>query len=107
MTRSLKIALRRFQLRYFRRRPLWGTAFWVYLAVLAFSSVFGDRGLLTSYRLRTEAKRLDVEIWALDAEVSNLQCRVRDFRSDPRTVERYAREELHLVGKNEIQYIFR
>ena len=61
---------------------------------------------MTVYRLWSEKEHLDREITVIGAEVSDLQCRVRDFRNDPRALERYAREELHLVGKNEIQYIF-
>jgi cell division protein FtsB len=103
----LKVALRKLQIRASRGRPIWWTAFCLYMAVLATSSFFSDRGLFTSYRLWTEEKRLDRDISKLDSEVSTLREEVRGFRTDPRAVERYAREELQLVGKNEIQYIFR
>jgi cell division protein FtsB len=102
----MKVAVRRFQLRFLRRRPIWWTAFLVYLGFLAFSSVFSGRGLLTAYRLWSEKWRLDREISRTRHEVNDLQGRMRDFRSDPRAIERYAREELRLVGNNEIQYIF-
>jgi cell division protein FtsB len=102
----LKVAIRRFQFRLLRRRPIWWTAFWVYLATLAVSSAFSDRGLLTVYRLWTQKNGLDRNISSVASEVSDLQGQVRDFRYDPRTLERYAREELRLVGKDEIQYLF-
>jgi cell division protein FtsB len=103
---SLKIAFRRFQFRYLKRRPIWWTAFWVYLGILAVSSVFSDRGLFTAYRIWTQKERLERDISSVAADVGDLTNQVRDFRSDPRTLERYAREELQLVGKDEIQYIF-
>ncbi|MFH1263691.1 MAG: septum formation initiator family protein [Pseudomonadota bacterium] len=103
----LKVAIRRIQIRLGRRRSIGWTGFWAYLGLLAFSSVFTNRGLLTSYRLWSERQRLDGAIGKLSAEVNGLDSEVRKFRGDPRTIERYAREELHLVGKNEIQYIFK
>jgi cell division protein FtsB len=103
----LKVAIRRIQIRLGRRRSIWWTGFWAYLALLAFSSVFTNRGLFTSYRLWVERQRLDGAIGRLSVEVRDLDNQVRKFRSEPRTLERYAREELHLVGKNEIQYIFK
>ena len=78
----------------------------MYLGTLAVSSIFSNRGLLTSYRLWSERERLAYQISLLEGDVGMLRPQVRNFRNDPRTIERYAREELHLVGKDEIQYIF-
>jgi cell division protein FtsB len=101
-----KVTLRRLQHRFVRKRPIWWTTFWVYLGLLAVSSVFSSRGLLTVSRLQVERSRLDREISSLRRDVADLQKRVRDFRNDPRELEKYAREELRLVGDDEIQYLF-
>jgi cell division protein FtsB len=103
---SFKVAVRRFQHRFVRKRSIGWTVFWVYLGILAISSVFSDRGLMTVCRLRAERERLSREISAISAEVSGLQREVRELQTDPLALERYARKELHLVGPNEIQYIF-
>lgn len=81
--------------------------FAVYLGLLIVFSFVGDRSLWKSYRLWTECRKLDVEIVQLESSVRKLRKEVDLFRNDRRTIEHFAREELHLAGKNEIHYIFK
>lgn len=106
MSLFFKVAFRRFQLRFFRTRSIGWIAFWAYLGLLAVSSIFSDRGLLTAYRLWSQSEKVERKNVIMEAQVLDLRQEVHDFKTNPRTLERYAREELHLVGQNEIHYIF-
>jgi cell division protein FtsB len=89
-----------------RRRLTLRTAFFLYLALLAVFSFRGERGLLKSYRLWQEGKNLDAEISRLSQDTRLLRKQVVLYRTDLKTIERHARQELRLAGENEIQYIF-
>jgi len=95
------------KVRLFGRRGPVGTLLVVFVGAVALFSVIGDRGLAKSLRLWRECRVLDAEIATLEQETRRLRKNVDAFRSDLRTIERFAREELRLVGENEIQYIFR
>ncbi len=103
----LKVVLRRLQIRLGKRKSMLWFVFWSYLGILAFFSIVGDRGLWRSYLLWREYEKLQNINSDLRKEISELRQDVKLFRNDSRTLERYAREELHLAGKGEIQYIFR
>ena len=107
MVPLIRVWLRRMQIRLSRRRFLFSTLLVVYLSGLGLFSVIGDRGLLATYRLWREGERLDKVISELQSDHQNLRRDIGLFRKDLRTIERYAREELHLAGENEIHYIFR
>lgn len=78
-----------------------------YVVILGIFSLVGDRGLVGSLRLLRECHTLDGEILGLEQDVRGLRKDVDAFRHDLRTIEKFAREELHLVGENEIHYIFK
>ncbi|MFH1017993.1 MAG: septum formation initiator family protein [Pseudomonadota bacterium] len=90
-----------------RRRITLRTVFFLYLLLLAVLSLRGERGLLKSYHLWREGKNLNAEISQLSRDTQLLRSQVRLYRYDPKTIERHARQELHLAGDREIQYIFR
>lgn len=80
---------------------------YIYSGILVFFSMVGDRGLIASYQLWTESKKLTQEIAKLQIEVQNLQDQVQKFRNDDKTIEKYAREKMNLTGQNEVQFIFK
>ncbi len=69
------------------------------LLVLA---VFNDKGAL---QVRAQAEKLtsiESEIGKLDSENKQLGAEIQALRSDPATIEKFAREELKLVKPDEI-----
>jgi cell division protein FtsB len=65
-------------------------------------AVFNDKGLL---EVRAQAKKLSAiesEIGKLDSENKQLTSEIQSLRSDPNTIEKFAREELKLVKPGEI-----
>ncbi len=107
MPGSISTSFRRWTRSVWRRRITLRTVFVLYLLLLAGLSLRGERGLWKSYHLWQEGKTLDAEISQLSFETQGLYKQVALYRSDLRTIERHARQELHLAGNHEIQYIFR
>lgn len=80
---------------------------YVYVGILVFFSIVGDRGLWQSYKLWRENAALSNEIVLLQKTVLELESQVANFQKDDKTIERYAREKMNLAGDDEIQYIFK
>jgi cell division protein FtsB len=65
-------------------------------------AVFNDKGAL---QVRTRSQKLEAlqnEITNIDAENKKLNAEIQALRSDPTTIEKFAREELKLVKPGEI-----
>lgn len=75
------------------------------LIALVMQGIYGSDGLVTLYHKRREYKSLSHQIQQLKQENLDLQKEVQNLRSDPATIERYAREELHMARHNEIIYM--
>jgi cell division protein FtsB len=72
---------------------------------LTIQGIFGANGLLTLRRKRNEYSSLTRKIQQLKRENSELQQQVQGLRSDPETIGRYAREELHMARPGELIYV--
>jgi cell division protein FtsB len=77
------------------------------LIALVVGSMFGDRGILHLMAQRQRAEVLRREIEALQAENERLYGEIRALRTDPRSVERLAREELGLARPGETVFLIR
>jgi cell division protein FtsB len=77
------------------------------LIALVVGSLFGDRGILylVSQKEKTEALRREID--ELRGENGRLAERIRALRSDPRAIERIAREELGLARSGETVFLIR
>lgn len=75
------------------------------LTALVVGSLFGDRGYLQLMvrRQREEAQAREIE--ELRAENARLAAEIHALRTDPRAVERIAREELGLARPGETVFI--
>jgi cell division protein FtsB len=65
-------------------------------------AVFNDKGYIT---VHTQAKKLasiEADVQKLSAENSALSSEIQALRTDPTTIEKFAREELKLVKPGEI-----
>jgi cell division protein FtsB len=77
------------------------------LIALVVGSMFGDRGILHLITQRQRADALRLEIEALRDENLRLYAEIRELRTDPRAVERLAREELGLARPGETLFLLR
>lgn len=72
------------------------------LLLLAVHDVFGDHGLLAMRRTQSQMKELRGELDRLNQENSDLSKQVQALRTDPKAVERIAREEMGLARPGEM-----
>lgn len=77
------------------------------LVALIVGALFGDRGLLHLLDQRHRAEALAQEIDALQAENASLVLEIAALRSDPRAIERVAREELGMLRPGETVFLVR
>lgn len=82
-----------------------GTAIAVALALLlGWGVVNGRHGLSAWEHQRTEDKSLKKEIQVLQQENTRIQDHIQRLKSDPDTIEREAREQLHYARPGEVIY---
>ena len=80
---------------------------WVPICVLGLLGllgliVFGDNGLLDLQRLRHEKARLEVQNRQITQKNLSLYEEINRLKDDPRYIENVARQELGLIGKEEV-----
>lgn len=72
------------------------------LLLIAIHDVFGSHGLLAMRRTQTQLHELRGQIDRLNRENSDLSKQVQALRTDPKAVERIAREEMGLARPGEM-----
>jgi len=77
------------------------------LVALIVGALFGDRGLLHLMEQRRRAETLARDLDELQAENARLAAEIAALRSEPRAIERLAREELGLVRPGETVFLVR
>jgi len=75
----------------------------VFLLIAGFA-VFGDKGLLDVYRLKSERDGIISYNMELEAENSTLEQSIRLLETDQRYIGFIARKELGMIGRNEVVY---
>ena len=65
-------------------------------------AVFNDKGALQVHAQANKLSAIESEITNLGAENKQLNDEIQALRSDPTTIEKFAREELKLVKPGEI-----
>ena len=84
------------------------TLFCVILVLaLAVGSLFGDRGILQLVDQKERAAKLAQDLEDLRAENLRLAAEIQSLRTDPRAIERLAREELGLARPGETVFLIR
>ena len=79
----------------------------ILVVALVVGSLFGDRGFLQLVRQQRRAEALAREIDELRLENGRLAAEIVALRSDPRAIERHAREELGLSRPGETVFLIR
>ena len=65
-------------------------------------AVFNERGALQVHARADKLAAIESEISTLDAENKQFTADIQALRSDPSTIEKFAREEMKLVKPGEI-----
>lgn len=89
---------------YNSRRRIATTCVIVLTMMLAFHVVFGANGVFVYANKRTEYRNLDTEIKTLQLENERLSQSIKALRSDPKTIEKEAREQLRYTRPGEVIY---
>jgi cell division protein FtsB len=71
---------------------------------LVVNEVFGAKGIVTLRGQKREFNALQQQIRKLQHENQELQIRNQKLQSDPGTIEKTAREQLHMARPNELIY---
>ena len=74
----------------------------LFVALLFVHDIFGAHGYLSMRRTQDGIKKVQSEIQALGEENAALEQAVKDLKTDPRAIEKIAREELILARPGEI-----
>lgn len=72
------------------------------LLVMAVHDVFGTHGFLAMRRTENEIKKVKADLEALSKENAALAQEVKDLNSDPKLIEKIARDDLGLARPGEI-----
>jgi cell division protein FtsB len=72
--------------------------------LIAYHAAFGDNGMVIYREKRAEHRKVEQEIQSLRLENQRLQERIHALRTDPKTIEKEAREQLHYVRPGEVVY---
>jgi cell division protein FtsB len=90
----------------YRARRKVGTAGIGLLAVWMFLHVmFGPNGTVVYQQKRTEYRKLQQDIHALQQENERYSEQVKALKSDPKAIEKAAREELRYARPGEVVYV--
>lgn len=73
---------------------------WLFLHVM-----FGANGMVVYRQKRVEYQNLQNEIDALQSENDRYTGQIKSLKSDPQTIEREAREQLHYARPGEVVYV--
>jgi cell division protein FtsB len=89
------------------RRKALVLVFALVLVALLINALFGDGGVLQLVEQRGRAASLGRDLDVLRAENDRLAREIAVLRTDPRTVEQLAREELGLASPGETVFLIR
>jgi len=73
---------------------------------LAVHEIFGENGWMALRLQRSQVEAIKHQIQDLKRQNDQLQKDVQGLKSDPRAIERYAREQMHFARPGEIIYNF-
>lgn len=73
--------------------------------LLLWHVVFGANGMVVYEHKRAEYQKLDQQIQDLQAENDRLNHSVKELKSDPKAIEKEAREQLRYARPGEVVYV--
>jgi cell division protein FtsB len=76
----------------------------VLMVVLGYRAIFGENGLIMYGKKRQESRGLAAQIQSLHDENAVLEQQIKALKSDPKTIEKEAREHLRYARPGEVIY---
>ncbi len=76
----------------------------VVMAVLGYHAIFGDNGLLMYQKKRQMSRELAAQNQSLNQENGALEQQIKGLKSDPKVIEKEARERLRYARPGEVIY---
>ena len=73
---------------------------WLFLHVM-----FGANGMVVYRTKRAEYQKLQTEIQSLQKENDRYTQQIKDLQTDPKAIEKEAREQLHYTRRGEVIYV--
>jgi cell division protein FtsB len=89
---------------YRSRRKLATLAVGLLALQVAWHVVFGANGAVVYQQKRTELRKLEQDTQQVRVENQQLQQRIQALKSDPKTIEKEAREQLRYARPGEVIY---
>jgi cell division protein FtsB len=86
------------------RRRIATAAVLALTCMVAFHVIFGANGMMVYQQKRAEHKRLQQEIQTLQQENEALDHNIKSLKTDPKTIEKEAREQLRYARPGEVVY---
>ena len=86
------------------RRLLATAAVGVLGLMLGFHIAFGENGMVSYFHKRDEAAKLQQQILELQQENARVSKQIESLKTDPKTIEREAREQLRSARPGEVIY---
>ena len=87
-------------------RWIWFGALLVGYALIATSTLVGERGLLHLWKLQQQQRELQAEVFTLLRENEDLRTRIERLQSDDKFLEKVARETLKFSRQGEVVFLF-
>ena len=89
---------------YRSRRRIATAGVAVLVGIVGFHVIFGANGMVIYQQKRTEYKALNNELNSLQQENERLNQKIKALRTDPKTIEKEAREQLRYARPGEVVY---
>jgi cell division protein FtsB len=90
---------------YESRHKIATAAIVVLMIVLGYHAIFGENGLLMYGKKRQVSRELAAQNQSLNQENADLEQQIKALKSDPKTIEKEARERLRYARSGEVIYI--
>ena len=90
---------------YGYRRKIATGGIGLFAVALGFHVIFGANGMLQYGNKRAEYQRLQVEVQQMEAQNTQLQQGIKALKTDPKTIEKEAREQLKYTRPGEVVYV--
>jgi cell division protein FtsB len=90
---------------YNARRKLATVAVLVIAALVAYHAVFGANGMVVYEQKKNELKTVNSDVEKLQKENEQLSNQITKLKSDPKAIEKEAREQLRYARPGEVIYL--
>ncbi len=90
---------------YNLRRKIATAGVLVIAALVAYHAVFGANGMVVYQNKKMELKSVNVEVDKLQKENQQLTDQIKALKSDPKAIEKEAREQLRYARPGEVIYL--